>query len=118
MKVLTLKSAPIVVTPMPNDPSALIVSTMDKQILTFNMVSGHLVRKFKVMDGATSELAVISSMTVQIIDQQAFRAPVIIGVSSNDRSIRGKAKFSPPPSQVLENAESCLEQPRKRLHAA
>ena len=87
-RVLTLKSSPVAFAPMPGESRTLIVSTMDRQILRFDMESGHLIQSFKPNDFAARDPVIVSSVIIQNLNTEAFQAPVLFGVSSNDRSIR------------------------------
>ena len=87
-RVLTLKSSPVAFAPMPGEARTLIISTMDRQILRFNMESGHLIQSFKANDFASRDPVIVSSIIIQNLNIETFQAPVLFGVSSNDRSIR------------------------------
>ncbi|KAL8797193.1 MAG: hypothetical protein Q9195_000660 [Heterodermia aff. obscurata] len=87
-RVLTLKSSPVAFAPMPGEEKTLIVSTMDRQILKYDMESGHLIQSFKPNDFAGRDPVIISSIVIQNLNTEAFQTPVLFGVSSNDRSIR------------------------------
>ena len=86
-RVLTLKSSPVAFAPLPGEARNLIISTMDKQILRFNE-TGHLIQSFKANDFAGRDPVIVSSAIIQNLNTEAFQAPVLFGVSSNDRSIR------------------------------
>ena len=79
VKVLTLKSSPVAFAPMPREPEKLVISTMDRQILYFNMRSGQLLQSYKATDVACRESVMISSMVVQVLNDEAIQAPVIFG---------------------------------------
>lgn len=87
-KILTLKSSPVALTHTPDESKQLIVSTMDRQILTFDIDTGHLIQSFKATDFQGRDAVIVGSMTSQNVDTEASKALVIFGVSSNDRSIR------------------------------
>ena len=87
-RVLTLKSSPVAFAAMPGETRNLIVSTMDRQILKFDIESGHLIQSFKAHDFAGRDPVIVSSVIIQNLNTEAFQAPVLFGVSSNDRSIR------------------------------
>ena len=87
-RVLTLKSSPVAFAPMSGEARTLVVSTMDRQILRFNMESGHLIQSFKANDFASRDPVIVSSVIIQNPNTETFQAPVLFGVSSNDRSIR------------------------------
>lgn len=87
-KILTLKSSPLALTHKLDESKQLIVSTMDRQILTFDIDSGHLIQSFKATDFQGRDAVIVGSMVSQNVDTEALKAPVIFGVSSNDRSIR------------------------------
>lgn len=87
-RVLTLKSTPVAFAPLPGEARTLIISTMDRQLLRFNMENGHLIQSFKANDFAGRDPVIVSSAIIQNLNTEAFQAPVLFGVSSNDRSIR------------------------------
>ena len=90
VRVLTLKSSPIALTPMPGESNVLVVSTMDRQFLSFNIQSGNLNQSVKATDAANRDSATVSAMIITNMNNEGFRSPVIFGVSSNDRSVRGE----------------------------
>lgn len=79
VKVLSLKSSPAAFAPMPREPEKLVISTMDKQILYFNIKSGQLIQSYKATDVACRESVTVSAMVVQILNDEAFQAPIIFG---------------------------------------
>ena len=87
-RVLTLKSSPVAFAPMPGEARTLIISTMDRHILRFDMESGHLIQSFKANDFGGRDPVIVSSVIIQNLKTEAFQVPVLFGVSSNDRSIR------------------------------
>lgn len=78
-KVLTLKSSPVAFTPMPSEPETLIVSTMDRQILHFNMKSGRLIQSYKATDVTCRESVTISSMVAEVVNNKDSQIPAIFG---------------------------------------
>ena len=79
IKVLTLKSSPVAFAPMPSEPETLVISTMDRQILHFNMKSGHLIQSYKATDMTCRESVTLSSMVVEVVNDEIFRTPIIFG---------------------------------------
>ena len=83
VKVLTLKSSPLAFAPMPREPEKVVISTMDRQILCFNMRTGQFIQGYKASDAACRESVTVSSMVVQTLDGGTIQAPVIFGCVSS-----------------------------------
>ena len=79
VKVLTLKSSPVAIAPYPREPEKLAISTMDRQILCFSIKSGQLIQSYKATDATCRESVTVSTMVVQILNDEAIQAPVIFG---------------------------------------
>ena len=79
VKVLTLKSSPVAFAPYSREPEKLVISTMDRQILCFNIKSGQLIHSYKATDATCRESVTVSTMVVQILNDEAIQAPVIFG---------------------------------------
>ncbi|OXV06495.1 hypothetical protein Egran_05738 [Elaphomyces granulatus] len=86
-KVITLKFSPISMTPTPDDPDTLILSTIDRQIHKFDVPSGRHIHSFKASDPDTNDTVVMSSLTLSCeVPGQSPR--ILLGVSTTDKSIR------------------------------
>jgi hypothetical protein len=86
-KVITLKASPISMTPTPDDPDTLILSTIDRQIHKFDVPSGRHIHSFKASDPDTNDTVVMSSLTLSC--EAPGQSPrILLGVSTTDKSIR------------------------------
>lgn len=88
IRVITLKASPVSVTAVPAEPNVVLVSTLDKQILKFNVTSGRILHSFKASDPTSGDSVTMSSLEVHELDDLATTSRIIIGVSPTDRSIR------------------------------
>lgn len=87
-RTLTLKSSPVAIAPMLGESKLLVVSTMDRQLLIFDLQTGRIIQSSKASDFGGGDSVTVSSMIVQKLNDRTFQAPLIFGVSANDRSIR------------------------------
>lgn len=86
-KIITLKSSPVSMTLMPDDPDALVFSTVDRCVHQYSLDSGRHIHTFKASDPETSDAVVMGSLSVASgIPGQSPK--VLVGVSSTDKSIR------------------------------
>ena len=88
IRVITLKASPVSLTVVPAEPSVVLISTLDRQILRYNVSSGRLLHSFKASDPTTGDSVLISSLEVHKLDHLATTSRLIFGVSSTDKSIR------------------------------
>ena len=88
VRVITLKASPISLTVVPAEPSVVLVSTSDRQILRYNVSSGQLLHCFKASDPTTGNSVIMSSLEVHKFDFSASAVRLVLGVSSTDKSIR------------------------------
>ena len=87
-RIITLKSAsPVAFTTMPDDADVLIISTLDRQVHRYNISSGCLTHHMKISDPTSNELFTLSSLTGKVFSKATTRIPVLLGVSSTDKSI-------------------------------
>ena len=66
----------------------MLVSTLDKQILRYNVDSGRLLHSFKGSDPASGDSVIMSSLEVHELADIATASRIILGVSITDKSIR------------------------------
>lgn len=86
-RVITQKASPVSMTLCPDDSNILYLSTMDRCISKFDILSGRHLHCFKASDSETTDAVVMGSLTVASgISGQTPK--VLIGVSSTDKSIR------------------------------
>ena len=88
IRVITLKASPVSLTAVPAEPNVVLISTLDRQILRYNVSSGRLLHSFKASDPTTGDSILISSLEVHKLDHLATASRLIFGVSSTDKSIR------------------------------
>ena len=88
IRVITLKASPVSLTAVSAEPNVVLISTLDRQILRYNVSSGRLLHSFKASDPTTGDSVLISSLEVHKLDHLARASRLIFGVSSTDKSIR------------------------------
>lgn len=88
IRVITLKASPVSLTAVPAEPNVVLVSTLDRQILRYNVSSGRLVHSFKASDPASGESVIMSSLEVHELGDLPTASRLLVGVSSTDKSIR------------------------------
>ncbi|OJJ47131.1 hypothetical protein ASPZODRAFT_141887 [Penicilliopsis zonata CBS 506.65] len=126
-KVIRLKASPASMALAPNDTDILVISTVDRCIHKFDMVSGRPVHSFRASDPDSTDTVVMASLTVapEIPGQSP---PLLIGVSTTDKSVRvydfdrdtlltGEFGHTEGVSAVLllDNQSSSSELPLKRI---
>ena len=88
VKVITLKASPVSFTAVPAQPNVVLVSTLDRQILRYDISSGILLYSFKALDPTSGDSVIMSSLEVHELGDLAIASRLILGVSSTDKSIR------------------------------
>lgn len=88
IRVITLKASPVSLTAVSTEPNVVLISTLDRQILRYNVSSGRLLHSFKASDPTTGDSVLISSLEVHKLDHLARASRLIFGVSPTDKSIR------------------------------
>ena len=88
IRVITLKASPVSLAVIPAEANVVLVSTLDRQILRYNVSSGRLLHSFKALDPTSGDSVVMSSLEVHEPDDGATASPLLVGVSSTDKSIR------------------------------
>ena len=87
-RIITLKASPLSLATIPSETSVILVSTLDRQILRYDVTSGRLLHSFKNLDPTTGESLLMSSLEVHELDHLTRASRLIVGVSSTDKSIR------------------------------
>ena len=85
-RTIDLKASPVSFTTVTNEPTSVLISTMDKQIQRYDL-SGRPTHSFKSSDPASSETFFMSSLEVHIAQEYRRQNRILIGVSSSDKSI-------------------------------
>lgn len=88
IRVITLKASPVSLAVVPTEPSVVLVSTLDRQILRYNVTSGRLLHSFKASDPSSGDSVTMSSLEVHELDGVATVSRLLLGVSSTEKSIR------------------------------
>lgn len=88
IRVITLKASPVSLTAVPAEPNVVLVSTLDRQILRYNVSSGRLMHSFKASDPTSGDSVIMSSLEVHELGDLAIASRLLVGVSSTDKSIR------------------------------
>ena len=86
-RIITLKASPVCLATVPTEPGVVLVSTLDKHILRYNVTSGRLLHSFKTLDPTFGGF-LMSSLEVHKLDHLTRASRLILGVSSTDKSIR------------------------------
>ena len=86
VRVITLKASPVSLVPV--DPDVVLVSTLDRQVLSYNVSSGRLLHSFKASDPNSGDGVIVSSLEVHELEHLTPVSRLILGVSSTDKSIR------------------------------
>lgn len=86
-RVITLKASPISMAFCPNDSNVLFLSTMDRCISKFDILSGRQLHYFRSSDSETNDAVIMGSLTVTP-DIPGQTPKLLIGMSSTDKSIR------------------------------
>lgn len=85
-RVITLKASPTSITVV--EPYVLVVATMDKHILTFNITTGVAGDGFKALDAEGDDAVVLNSLTIRSVEDASGSRRILAGFSSTDKSIR------------------------------
>ncbi len=88
IRVITLKSSPLSFTCIPSEPNLVVVATVDRLISRYDISSGRLIHSFKASDPSTNDTVLMSSLGVHEMEEIVEQSPLLIGVSSTDKSIR------------------------------
>lgn len=86
--IIALKASPVAMSVSPSHSNILVVSTMDRQIQKYDLVSGRILSTLKASDSSGNDPVILSSLLVQSINYNEKIASMLLGVSSSDRSIR------------------------------
>ncbi|KAF7502068.1 hypothetical protein GJ744_007517 [Endocarpon pusillum] len=85
-RVITLKSSPTsMVFP---EPDVLAIATMDRQVLTFSIAKGAAIDSFKAVDADGGDAVILSSLSINSVEDNSCTRRILSGFSSTDKSIR------------------------------
>ena len=87
-RIITLKTSPLSMTIALDDPSILLVSTIDRQVFKYEMSTGRQLHGMHLVDNDSNESILLSSITTLRFQIAGNSLSVMIGVSSTDKSIR------------------------------
>ncbi|KAL9624435.1 MAG: hypothetical protein Q9160_001398 [Pyrenula sp. 1 TL-2023] len=87
-RVVTLKASPVSLAFHPTSPEHMIVSTMDRHILRFDLGTGVQLHSFKTLDPDDNDTVIMDSIAVNKSPPNSDTPYIISGVSSTDKSIR------------------------------
>lgn len=88
IRVITLKASPVSLSAVPGEPNVVLVSTMDRQILRYNVSSGRLLHNFRASDPTSGDSVIMTSLGVHELHDLTTASRLLLGVSSTDKSIR------------------------------
>ncbi len=86
MRVITLRASPTAIV-FP-EPDILVVSTMDRQVLTFSIPTGTALDGFKASDAEGEDAVILSSLSIASVEEGPGARRILAGFSSTDKSIR------------------------------
>lgn len=87
-RVITLKASPVSIAFHPTSPELMIVSTMDRHILRFDLGTGVQLHSYKTLDPDDNDTFIMDSITINKGPPTSDIPYIISGVSSTDKSIR------------------------------
>ena len=87
VRIITLKQSPIGMTLDSLAPSSLLVSTMDKQLLRYDIQTAQLIDAIRLVDN-TSGAITLSAITHLVIEGRGLSQAVVLGACSADKSLR------------------------------
>ena len=87
-RIITLRTTPLSMTIALDDPSILLVSTIDRQVFKYEMSTGRQLQGMHLIDNDSNESILLSSITTLTFDIAGNSLSAMIGVSSTDKSIR------------------------------
>lgn len=86
-RIITLKSTPLSMCTAWNDPTVLVVSTTDKQVYKYDVSTGQQIQGIHLTDNDNNESLLLDSIITRTFNL-AGEIPILIGVSSTDKSLR------------------------------
>lgn len=87
-RIITLKSAPLSMCTVWDDPTVLVVSTIDRQVYKYEIGTGRQFQGVHLMDNENNESLLLESMVTHTFNIAGEALPILIGVSSTDKSLR------------------------------
>lgn len=88
IRTLNTKSSPTHMTTFSDTSATLLVSTLDRQIFKFDMVSGQTISSFKVTDTGGGDAVVMDTISLTEDRGPGGKPRFIVGTSTTDKSIR------------------------------
>jgi hypothetical protein len=86
-RILTTKQSPISIASWPNDPQALVVTTMDKQLHKYHLNSGLCSNTIRLTDEVQGPVT-LAALTTRVIGSFPVPARLAFGISITDKSVR------------------------------
>ena len=84
LRTINTKASPIHLAPLSDSASTLLVSTLDRQIIKYDLTNSKILSSFKVTD-ETGDLVVMDAIT---LSEDKGKPRIIVGTSTTDKSIR------------------------------
>ena len=88
MHIITLKTSPISISLVPNDFSALLITTLDKQIHHYAIPSCQHIRSLRVTDIENNEPVLLDDLIVLDMKSPGCMVRVMFGFQAADKTIR------------------------------
>lgn len=86
-KVFTLKASPTSMALVPEQPDFLIISTMDRHIVTMKISNASTIDSFKLTDPENDDTTILSSISIGKKGNDGT-PQILVGYSSTDKSVR------------------------------
>jgi hypothetical protein len=83
-RTINTKASPVHMAPLSDSASTLLVSTLDRQIIKYDLASTKILASFKVTD-ETGDAVVMDAIT---LSEDKGKPRVVVGTSTTDKSIR------------------------------
>lgn len=84
LRTLNTRASPVHLAPLSDSASTLLVSTLDRQIIKYDLTNGKIISSFKVTD-ETGDSVVMDAIT---LSEDRGKPRIIVGTSTTDKSIR------------------------------
>jgi WD40 repeat protein len=86
-RTLSTKASPIHMAAMSDSGTTLLVSTLDRQIIKYDINTGKILSSFKVTD-ETGDAVVMDAITLSEVRGAPSKPKILLGTSTTDKSIR------------------------------
>lgn len=88
VRTLVLKSTPVSMAQIPGEAANLVVSTLDRQIQEFDLLTGRSIQTFRASDQASTDSVVMDALVLWGHPNASQVPTLLAGVASTDKTIR------------------------------